>query len=332
MQEYLIGFLECPSCHGSLNWKIIQRIGKRIEEAEIKCNSCSANYHVHKSIGVFLAGEIERNDLWKKADSGLIKYLKSNPDVKQELMNTPINELTPADQFFRAMVLEEQGLYIEAKEIERIANSGLYSGQYQFCWQKQIDYILVRLADNISPVLDIASGRGYLLEKMVNKLNCPVIGSDFSLTVLQRNLQYLKAKGLYEKVSLLAFDARVTPFKDGALANITTNLGLPNIEHPGSLLKELHRILSGNFFAITHFFQEDDELNAKIIHEAGLDKFLYQQTALEQFSDAGWIVEIRNNCEGVAKPTPEGEVLKGAKIDGLPVTETILNWCVLEGS
>jgi ubiquinone/menaquinone biosynthesis C-methylase UbiE/uncharacterized protein YbaR (Trm112 family) len=331
MQKYLIEFLECPSCHGTLQWKISEWLSDQVEEAEIICNSCSASYHVHKGIGVFLSADKDRKDLWEQTDSELIKYLKSNPDIEYELMNTPINILAPTDQFFRALVLEENGLYIEAKEIERLANSGLYSNQYQYCWQKQIEYILAQLSDNKAPVLDIASGRGYLIERMASQLNCPVIASDFSVKVLQRNLQYLKSAGLYNQVSLLAFDARKTPFKNGIIGNMTTNLGLPNIEHPGSLLKELNRIVSENFLAITHFYPEDDGINAKIIREAGLDELLYRETALRQFSDAGWNVVIRNRCEGIAKPTPEGKILKGARIDGLPVTETILEWCVVEG-
>ena len=330
MQKYLIELLECPLCHENLNWKIIELNGDRIEEAEIICNSCDTSYLVHEGIGVFLTPDLLQNDLWAQTDSELIKYLKSNPDIERELMNTAINKLAPADQFFRAMVLEENGFYIEAKEVEKLATSGLYTNQYQSCWQNQIDYILTKLSENKAPVLDIASGRGYLIEKMVRQLNCPVIGSDFSVKVLQRNLRYLKSAGLYNQVSLLAFDARRTPFKNGIIGHLTTNLGLPNIEHPGSLLEELHRIVSGDFLAITHFFPEEDEINAKVIYEAGLDQLLYRKTAMKQFSDAGWNVNIRNICKGIAQPTPEGKIFKGTRIDGLPVTETILEWCVVE--
>lgn len=330
MQKYLIELLECPLCHGNLNWKIIELNDDRIEEAEIICNSCDASYIVHEDIGVFLTPDLMRNDLWKQNDSELTKFLRSNPDIEQELMNTPLNKLAPTDQFFRAIILEENGFFIEAKEIERLANSGIYSNQYQFCWQKQIDYILAQLLNNNDPILDIASGRGYLVEKMASKLNCPVIGSDFSVTVLQRNLQYLKSAGLYDHVSLLAIDARRTPFKNGVIGNITTNLGLPNIEHPGNLLQELHRIVSGKFLAITHFFPEDDEINAKIIKKAGLEQLLFRKSALKQYYDTGWNVTIRNSCEGIARPTPEGEILKRARIDGLPVSETSLEWCVIE--
>jgi hypothetical protein len=42
-------------------------------------------------------------------------------------------------------------------------------------------------------------------------------------------------------------------------------------------------------------------------------------------------VVIQNSYERIAQPPPEGKVKKGAKIDGLPVTETILEWSVVKG-
>jgi hypothetical protein len=72
-----------------------------------------------------------------------------------------------------------------------------------------------------------------------------------------------------------------TPFKDGAVKLLTTNLGLPDIEEPGDLLKELKRMMDGVFLAISHFYPGEDETNAEVIREVGLDKMLYRQSALQ---------------------------------------------------
>jgi hypothetical protein len=122
-----------------------------------------------------------------------------------------------------------------------------------------------------------------------------------------------------------------TPFKDGAVKLLTTNLGLPNIEEPGDLLKELRRVVDGVFLAISHFYAEEDERNAAVIREVGLEKMLYRQSALQQFAAARWKVAVKNSCEGEARPTPAGVILEGARIDGLPVADTHLAWCVLAG-
>jgi hypothetical protein len=113
---------------------------------------------------------------------------------------------------------------------------------------------------------------------------------------------------------------------------MTTNLGLPNIEQPGSLLRELRRIVSGVFLAVSHFFPEEDAVNGKIIGEAGLDLLLYRRSAEAEFGEAGWEAAVKNSCVGEARPTPPSAVVDGLRIDGLPVADTLLEWGVIQGS
>jgi len=329
MHTYLVEMLECPACHDKLEWTIVERSGNRIEAAEAHCSACDAVYPVRDGIGLFLTPELPRNDMWEAVDSGVIKHLREHPEIERKLMKVPLDTLAPADQFFRALVLEERGKYHEAQIVEDSANKGLYTPEYTNCWNSQLNYVVEWLSGTDGPIVDLASGRCYLVEKVVSKLKRPVIATDFSPGVLRRDRRWLESFGLYDHVSLLAFDARRTPFKDGAVETLTTNLGLPNIEEPGSLLKELRRIVAGKFLAISHFFPEEDESNAEVIREAKLETLLYQRSALEQFAEVGWDVEVKNVCVGVARPTPPGVVLEGARIDGLPVADTNLEWCVL---
>jgi len=53
---------------------------------------------------------------------------------------------------------------------------------------------------------------------------------------------------------------------------------------------------------------------------------------LEHFHNAGWAVEVKNSCSIKTNPVPHGVVLEGAQVDGLPVQETYLEWCVLLGT
>jgi len=229
-------------------------------------------------------------------------------------------------------VLEERGNYIEARTLEDSANQDLYTPEHTSCWNSQLDYVIEWLSTSEGPIVDLASGRCYLVEKLVRRLKRSVVATDFSPGVLRRNRQRLESFGLYDHISLLAFDARRTPFKDGAVETLTTNLGLPNIREPGDLLRELQRIVAGAFLAISHFFPEDDEANAEVIREAGLEMLLYRRTALEHYAGAGWEVEVKNVCVGKARPTPPSVVLEGARVDGLPVADTNLEWCVLLGT
>jgi len=329
MHDYLIDMLECPICHGALTWRVVEYNADRIQEAEAQCVECAATYPVREGIGLFLTPDLPRDDLWEQAASQLILYLRDHPEVERQLMDAPLDTLAPVDQFFRALVLEERGEYDRAKVAKGLARSGLYTPEYLACHESQINYVVEHLTASNGPIVDLASGRGYLVEALARRFRRPIVATDFSPRVLRRDRRWLEFFGLYDRVSLIAFDARRTPFKDGTVETLTTNLGLPNIEEPGRLLAELRRIVSGIFLAISHFFPEDDEANAKVIREARLDPLLFRRSALDSFTAAGWQVQVANVCKGKALPTPRSELLEGAGIDALPAAQTMLEWCVL---
>lgn len=329
MREELVEMLVCPVCHGELRWAVEERREGRIETAEAVCAACAATYPVREGIGLFLTPDLPRHDLWEEVESGLSQYLRAHPEVERRLMDTPLEALSPADQFLRAMALEERGMYAEARAAADLARSGLYTPEYLACCRGQIDYLIERLAAADGPVVDLASGRCELVEEMARRLPQPLVATDFSPRVLRRDRRWLKFLGLYDRVSLLAFDARRTPFRDGAVRAMTTYLGLANIERPGDLLRELRRVVSGTFLAISHFFPEEDEANAEAIREFGLAPFLYRRSTLERFAAAGFEVGLENLQAGIARPTPTSALIEGAGIDALPVAETVLEWCVL---
>jgi uncharacterized protein YbaR (Trm112 family) len=321
--------LQCPACQGALSWEIFEREAGRIEAAMARCNACDAAYPVRDGIGLFLTPDLPRNDLWEEVESGLTQYLRANPETKSALMDVELRTLAPADQFFRAMMLESLGKFTQAKAALELSMSQLYSEAQTACLQSQYDYVTEQLAGAGGPIVDLASGRGGLIEVLAQRLTQPLILTDFSPRVLRDNRRRFEFEGLYHRMSMLSFDARRTPFKEGALLNVTTNQGLPNIQEPGELLHELRRVVSGAFFAVSHFYPEDDAANAAALRERGLEVFLFRERALAGFEAAGWAVEIANACTAEAKPTPAAKVLEGAQIDVFPVAPTTLEWCVL---
>jgi uncharacterized protein YbaR (Trm112 family) len=332
MHNFLTEMLECPDCHSELKWNITEHRGNHIETAEARCMTCAAVYPVREGIGVFLTPDLPRDDLWEQMDSHLAKHLREHPEIEHQLLDAPLEALTPADQFFRALVLEERGAYAQAKVAAKVARSGLYTPDYLACSDCQIEYALEHLAVSDSPIVDLASGMGHLVEQMACRLTQPIIATDFSPHVLRRACKRLEFLGLNDRVSLLAFDARRTPFKDGAVNTLTTYQGLPNIRDTENLLCELRRIVSGLFLVITIFFPEDDQANKAVIGEMGLADLLFRRSALECFARTGWQVQIVNSCFSKARPTPISVVLEGARIDALPVAETMLEWCVISAT
>src|SRR5262249_50138157 len=230
MHRFVCDLLECPQCHGELAWTIAVQRGERIEEGVARCTLCAASYPVREGIGLFLTPDLPRADLWEQMESGLIHQLREHPAVERRLMEDLVESLVPADQFFRALVLEERGDYAQARAISGLAQTRLYTREYLACLASQRGYVLEWLAGTSGPVVDLATGRGELVEALAREHRCPIIATDFSPRILRRDRRLLEFLGLYDQVSLLAVDARRTPFKNGAVATLTTNLGLPNID------------------------------------------------------------------------------------------------------
>ncbi|MBO0778873.1 MAG: methyltransferase domain-containing protein [Ktedonobacteraceae bacterium] len=329
MHTIFMDLLECPRCHGALTWDIMEQRGGQIEEAETSCKACGATYPVHQGIALFLLADLPRNDFWEQSESGISSYLREHADVEQQLMEGPVDLLTPADQFLRGMVLDDRGAYNEARRLTNLALPHLYTPAYQSCLQSEIQQLASMLFPTSWPLVDLASGRGTLIETLLQRVDQPIIISDFSPTILHRLRRQQESFGLADRMTLLAFDARRTPFKQGAVQTMTTLLGLSNIEQPGQLLHELRRILSGPLLAIVHFFPEDDEANVAAIRANMDSPFLFRRSALEQFTNAGWQVELVNVQTGQAHPTPPSVVFPGLQLDGLPVAETTLEWGLL---
>jgi len=330
MHSYLMEMLECPSCHGALAWTIDQQDGGCILAGSAVCRDCGADYPIRDGIGVFLTPDLPRNDLWEQGGQQLTGWLLEHPDVAAKLMEVPPGALGPADLFFRGLVHEERGEFDASEQVLESARLGLYTEEYLACLNAQFEFVIDQLGSGDGPIVDLASGRCSLVVKLAKALARPIIATDFSPRVLRRDREWLIRNGLYENVSLLSFDARRTPFRNGSIGTMTTNLGLPNIEEPGRLLEELRRIVSGRLLAISCFYPSDDEANLVEMREHGLDRSMLRDQALAGFADAGWQAAVRNAMHGLARPTPEGVILEGAGIDAFPVAETTLEWCVIE--
>ena len=328
MHRMILDMLQCPACGGSLGWSLRETEGDTILTGEARCQECQADYPLREGIGLFLTPDLPREDLWEQVDSNLTQYLREHPDIERRLLETPLEDLNPADLTYRAIALEGLGDYAAAERAEQAALNGLYTTEYLACRERQVEHLLTRVQGETRPVIDLASGRGYLVERLMKAIPAHVVASDFSPRVLRRDRRWAEYKGFLDRLSLLAFDARRMPFKDGAVRTMTTNLGLANIQGPGTLFQELRRVISGSFLAIVHFFPERDG-NADLIRQASLQALLYKRPLLEQFRAAGLRVEAANACRSKARPTPEGEIIAGARVDALPAVETELEWCLL---
>lgn len=328
MHTYLIEMLACPVCHGKLAWHIANRTKDRIEAGEARCTACDAAYPIRDGIGVFLTPEQQHEGMWEE-ESRLIRYVHEHPEIERQLLEAPLDALNPADQLFRSQVLEERGAFAEAKTAAERAREGLYTSASRVCQERNFQQVIEQLSSGEGPIIDLASGRCYLVEELLRRLARPVVATDLDLPVLMRDRRYLEYWGLYDRASLLAFDARHTPFRDGAISTLTTFVGLPNIQEPSDLLHGLRRAVSGQFVAIMLFFSPEDNVHAPVIRDAGLETLLFRDAALDAFAAARWQVELIEACIARALPTPRGVLLEGFQVDGFPLAETMEELCVL---
>lgn len=328
MHKYLVELLECPECQGELDWSITEQTAERIVTAEVQCTVCSAVYSIRNEIGIFLTEELERNDLWEQV-AGLEQYLEQNPEIEEKLMDVPLDTLGPVDQHYRGRLHKARGEIEAGDEALSLSHKAMFSAETNRCIDSQMDFVINEVSQSGRPIVDIASGECGLVERMLQELSNSIVVTDFSPTVLERDRKRFIESGLCDRASLLAFDTRRTPFKTDSISLLTTHLGLQNIQDPGNLLKELHRVVSGEFFAIASFYPESDPKNSAVINEAGLADMCFRDRLVSHFQNAGWEVEVKNLCSVKTPASPTGVVLEGAKVDLLPACDTTLDWCVI---
>jgi uncharacterized protein YbaR (Trm112 family) len=329
MKREVLPYLECPRCHGDLAWAIDAEDEEGLTAAEARCTQCASGYSVRERIAAFLTADVSDEDLWQSSASALAQAVEGDDRLRSALMEAPPASLAPADLFFRALLTEERGDFAEGERLAALARDGLYAPAYRACHRRQIEWVVRRLEDAGGPVVDLASGRGDLAGPLLHGTAADILITDFSLRVLRRNRRWLEAMGHRGRASLLAFDARRTPFRPASLWWMTTNLGLANIRDPGPLLDELRRVVGGQLLAICHFYPPQDDANRQAIVHLGLDSLLYKEQALASLQVAGWKTVIENACIGDAMPTPTSRLIEDAGIDALPVAPTQLEWCVL---
>jgi len=329
MRDQLRRLLVCPACHGPLRWKVSEKAGGRIQEGSARCTECDVAYPVHRGIGVFLTSLPKPEDLWDEANREIASFLRDEPERVRKLMEAPLEALNPTDQFVRGLLLEERKEFGPAKIATDLAVEGMYPVQYRTAWTSQMRFVKQQLARGRGPVVDLASGMGMLLEFLLPEATEQFVGTDVSPRVLIRDQTVFRSLGLGERLSLLAFDARRSPFADRSVPTLITNVGLGNIENPGSLLKELRRVVADRFLAITVFFPEEEGPNAEEIRRLKLDSLSYRGSAMARFEEAGFRVQMHNSQKVTARPTPRGKIMSEIQPDRLPVVETEVEWCTL---
>jgi hypothetical protein len=184
----------------------------------------------------------------------------------------------------------------------------------------QIEALCERLGDDAALVVDLASGRGVLLERLRRTAPGTLVATDVSPRVLRR----ARRRG----IEAVACDVRRLPFADASVDCATTFLGLNNVQQPGALLVELRRV-ARRLLAV-HLVYEPGTANDHALDELGLAPLAYREELLDGLAAAGWEAQIVSSCTATLEPTPVGVLLEGAVIDALPVEPVQGTWLTID--
>lgn len=262
-------------------------------------------------------------DAWEENRSGLARFFDEHPDIAAALDSADNDSLNGADLSAKSALYQDRGLLKEAAGLFQQAWRKCYPAEYISAFEGQLDFIAGELSDCPGPVVDIASGRGMLVERLLGKTRAPITATDLSPSVLRDHLgsrwPALVDSG---RLTLTACDAKDLPFADGSVPAMTTCMGLQNIPSPESAVRELRRVCAGTLYALCLFFPDDDIENQEAAARFGLEGAYSRKELVALMERCGWEVSCHESPACRQPPTPVGVVVPGMGFDGLPVVET----------
>ena len=269
-------------------------------------------------IGIFLDTKETRDDLWKEQEDFATRFRKEHPIRFFFLTKTFLGNIKPEHHFFKGLLLEDE-------EMLKKATRRIYTKDYLVGYEKTEQALNEVEKDNPLVILEIACGRGSFFKPFLQSRHGKgvYIATDFSPTVLRSNQKWLRKNELEEQVTLMALDAKATPFRDNTIPAAVSNIGFLNIRNNGKAVTEAFRLLAPSGILIANFmFTIEKTENYTKAKEMGLHQFYTRKNVEEVFQKVGFEFHLEELYQGSVRPTPGG-------IDTLPIVQDRYSFCVL---
>ena len=332
MFSFIKEMLICPACHGELIWEIINENKTHIIEAEIKCQKCNNEYVVKNGVGCFVKYEKSFDDGWQNAENWLTNLLAENPDIMEKLMVADIEEMNAADIMVRGIICRKEGNVAEATKLSEISIKKRYKEEQTKALFGQLDYVVNSLKDEKNIILDVASGLGDLVQKLLENTDVCIISSDISFHVMEKAKKSTEEKGYGDRVSYIAFDLNKSPFRNKSIKIITTFFGLQNIVSPVRIFNEIRRICDGKLYSICNFCCDENSKNIKVLEEDGSAEMWLKNKYINEFDKVGFTSVVENSIITFNELTLVGKIAKGVTIDNFPVEPGDFEYAVVISS
>jgi len=329
VQRELLELLICPVCRGELTWSVREEQGGDVLAAQGTCPGGHA-YEIRDGVaGMLAAGG---PDPWEENVSGIERALAEHPEIAQALFAPQPDALGPADRFLRVQLLQARGQFDLAEEEYEKAAEAVYGRASVEATSAAVATAVRTLATGEGPILDIASGPGTLVRELLGQSARPVIATDISAWVLRRLRAQAAALGLpVGRLSLLVCDARRLPLRDGAVQDISTMEGIGNVAFAAAmesrrlrrgaaleLLAEWRRV-GTRLTSVQSLLSPWNVVHRVVLGYLGAAALLYPAPLRALLAAAGWRAVSETGITLVHRPTPRSELLRGTRIDGLPL-------------
>jgi len=224
MKEKIIPILICPKCGGLLDLKIEKKSGDRINEGDLSCNKCNANFKIIDDIACFKS--IQKKDLDKK-----IKRIR--------------------EMFFSQELNKDWLKHFDKKEQSALEKE----------WKWMIDKLNF---ENSKIHLDWATGTGRFLRNILNLIKGEIITleTDYATCLGLRDL--LKEIKEYSKITIIYGDARNMPLINDSIDSASSWHGIdePKINKAIDEVKRV--LKKDRPLAVSGLFFEDNSRSLKI--------------------------------------------------------------------
>jgi len=216
MKKNIINLLVCSACHSNFEFFIHKETPERIINGELQCKKCQKKFNIINEISCFIP---------PKKQIAEVTSIETRRTKKTTLKDKILSEILPR----------------EWKQ--------LFSKQEFLALRKEWDWmfsVIKKAEDAIH--LDLATGTGMFLRKLVFKTKGDVVTIDFGYPICVELQYFLKKIKKYNRISIVCADAREMPFKDGIFDSVSSWHGLdePKME---KVIKEARRVLKdGGYF------------------------------------------------------------------------------------
>ncbi len=332
MRSDLLDLLVCPVCKTEISWTAKQQNGDEVLAASGSCSG-GHSFEIREGIAILLSQPAL--DPWAEMVSGIERTVAEHPEIEEALFAADPTGLGPADRFLRVQLLQARGRFDLAEREYMAAAVGIYGQPTYSALGTAIEAVVKRLRSGEGPIFDVASGPGTLVREILAGTDRTVIATDVSAWVLRRLRDQLTALGLPAgRLALVVCDARHLPLSDGSVSDLTTLEGLGNIAADAAreagrlprsaaldLLREWRRA-AHRMTSVQSLFSPMSLVHRAVLAHYGVAALTFPGPLHALLREAGWRVVDEQARSLTRRPTPRSRLLRGVRIDGLPLLPT----------